>query len=229
MGVNKTDKSAKQHLRGWKAQKRRAMAVSLRAQGLKEAEIARRAGVCQQTVSKWLREEDERLAQLLEAGRQHLIQEQLAAIQKAQEFAFLGFRRSLRDAVEHVVVDGPDGQTMTTRRKGQSGNPAFLAQVVNASNRLAQMLGLDAPPQTPQPPADATPTTARVVTIVTKPEDAERLRDEHLIYVEAEAVQELEAPVDPGPPPAADGQAGEIPEPDKPRKGVRRRTRRRKD
>jgi transcriptional regulator with XRE-family HTH domain len=225
-------KSAKQDSRAWKAQRRRARAVGLRAQGLTDREIAKRVGVCFQTVSKWMREEDARLKQILEVGKHYLIREQLAALQEAQRMAFSGFKKSLRDAEETTITETPDGTTTSTKRRGQSGNPSYLAQVVATSNRLAQMLGLDAPPQTPQPPASTSPTTARVVTIVRNPKEAERLRDEHLIYVEAEEVQEIpqaSQAADPGPPSAADGEAGPVPEPDKPRKGVRRRPRRRKD
>lgn len=194
--------------------------------------IARRVGVCHQTVSKWLRDETDRLNQILEVGRQHLIREQLAALQEAQRLAFSGFKKSLRDAVEQTITETPDGTTTSTKRRGQSGNPSYLAQVVATANRLAQMMGLDAPPQTPQPPTATTPTNARVVTIVRDQATAERLRDEHLIYVEADAVQaipEAEKAIDLGPPPAADGEASPVPKPGKPHKGVRRRPRRRKD
>lgn len=225
--------SAKQHSRGWSAQARRAKAISLRAQGMTEPMIARRVGVCHQTVSKWLRDETDRLNQILEVGRQHLIREQLAALQEAQRLAFSGFKKSLRDAVEQTITETPDGTTTSTKRRGQSGNPSYLAQVVATANRLAQMMGLDAV-QKEEPPQDVEPIMEVVVDTT---DQAAQLRDVHQVTVKIENVHERFT-TDPemetgqqlsGPTAKTDQKAKAVRRTRNPRKGVRGRPRGRKN
>ena len=55
--------------------------------------------------------------------------------------AYQAWQLSMEDATEETV--GPDGE-VTSKRKGQSGNPALLKQAQDAMRAIREIVGLDA-------------------------------------------------------------------------------------
>lgn len=207
--------------------KKQATIYRLRLQGLEEAEIGARLGVSQQEVSRCIVREQERRRLERDLTSKQMADREAEELALVKREAWRGWMRSLRDAVETAEEDGgKNSGAVTTKRKGQSGNPAHLAAVIRASERIAKLYGLDAPP----PSREVTLTTEqgnepRVQLIVDTPEDANRLRDEHVILVEATQIQ----PTDPSPTPKAHKKASRVRKPKDPHQRVRGRSRGRKD
>jgi DNA-binding transcriptional LysR family regulator len=131
-------------------------AWTLRQEGRTEAAIAERLGVSQPAVSKMLRRVEDRVLKDLtkEVGRTKA--RQTAQLEWAASQAARAWERSLEDAVsvkESVAPIGPkDAQSerevgVETERttRGQSGNPALLAQFREALADIRKIWGLDAP------------------------------------------------------------------------------------
>lgn len=59
--------------------------------------------------------------------------------------AYAAWRLSLEEAVTHEIADTPKGTYEKTIKKGQSGNPALLAQCQSALKAIRELTGLDAP------------------------------------------------------------------------------------
>jgi hypothetical protein len=207
--------------------KKQATIYRLRLQGLEEAEIGSRIGVSQQEVSRCLLREQERRRRERDLTSQQMADREAEELALVKREAWRGWTRSLRDAVETTEQDGGQNSgAVTTRRKGQSGNPAHLAAVIRASERIARLYGLDAPP----PARELTLTTEqgrepRVQVIVDETEDANRLRDEHVILIAPQQVQAI----DPSPTPKAHKKASRVRKPKDPHQRVRGRPRGRKD
>jgi len=207
--------------------KKQATIYRLRLQGLEEAEIGSRIGVSQQEVSRCLVREQERRRRERDITSQQMADREAAELALVKREAWRGWMRSLKDAVETTEQDGGQNSgAVSTKRKGQSGNPAHLATVIRASERIAKLYGLDAPP----PARELTITTEqgrepRVQVIVDEPEDANRLRDEHVILIAPQQVQAI----DPSPAPKAHKKASRVRKPKDPHQGVRGRPRGRKD
>jgi len=198
--------TAKQHVGEIVRLKKQATIYRLRLQGLTEAEIAFRMNVSQQAISKSIVSERERLRLTRDVAGNLMVDREAEELALVKREAWRGWKRSLRE--------------------GESGSTPHLATVIKASERIAKLYGLDAPP----PVREMTLTTEqgkepRVQLIVDTPEDANRLRDEHVIFVEAAQVQ----PTDPGPAPKAHKKASRVHKPKDPHQRVRGRPRGRKD
>lgn len=219
--------SAKQHAAEIVRLKQQATVYRLRLQHLTEVEIGERLGISHQAVSRCILREQERLRYIRDLTNQQRVEQETAELDLVKREAWRGWTRSLKDAVETTEQDGGQNSgAVSTKRKGQSGNPAHLAAVIRASERIARLYGLDAPP----PARELTLTTEqgkepRVQVIVDETEDANRLRDEHVILIAPQQVQAI----DPSPAPKAHKKASRVRKPKDPHQGVRGRPRGRKD
>jgi DNA-binding transcriptional regulator LsrR (DeoR family) len=183
--------SAKQHANEMLRLKQRAAANRLRMCGLKQDAIAAKLGICQQTISRWLAEERETELAKINIAKHLWKSEQAAKLETVQNEAFIGWYRSLRDAVEvRRSSDDRSGESETTTTKGQCGSPSHLAQVIHASERLAALLGLDAP-QAKDPAENASEPVPVAEVIITDQEQAERLRDVHVVSIRADEIRML--------------------------------------
>lgn len=77
------------------------------------------------------------------------LSEEIAKIAEVETAAWIGWEESRQDKVVEIIErnkaeDGTRTKT-TTRREGQSGNPTFLQIALQAQDRRAKLLGLDAP------------------------------------------------------------------------------------
>lgn len=184
--------SAKQHTNEMRRLKQRAAANRLRVCGLKQDDIAARLGVPQQTVSRWLAEERETELAKINIAKHIWKAEQAAKLEHVQNEAWRGWYRSLKDAIEvKESSDDRSGDSKTTSTKGQAGSPSHLAQVIRASERLSALLGLDEPPQAKDPAVNASDAVPVAEVIITDQEQAERLRDVHLVSIRADEIRML--------------------------------------
>ena len=55
------------------------------------------------------------------------------------------WKESCGDIVEKIETDGPDGRTVTTKRRFSAGNPAHHTTVLKAIATLVDLLGIDPP------------------------------------------------------------------------------------
>lgn len=222
------------------AEKRRLMlktrAVRLRMMHLSEQEIADRLGVHNGTVSRWLNEDVSRAEKDLSAAHKRMRQQEAEEMVFLKQEAWKAWRRSLQDAQEVIETSGDDGGSTTHKRKGQSGNPSLLAQIIKASERIASLYGLDMPPPERE---DTSPVEPILEVEIDDPVKANELRDIHQVTIKVGDIKEV-LPVDPsgtsgeagqieGPAPQADTPAEAVRPARKPRKSVRRRSRVRKD
>lgn len=247
--ARKNEVSAKQHINEMLRLRQRTAANRLRMCGLKQEAIAAEIGVPQGTISRWLAEERETELAKINIAKHIWKSEQAAKLETVQNEAFIGWYRSLRNAVEvRQTSDDQSGNSETTTTKPQYGSPSHLAQVIHASAQLAALLGLNEPPVTPQMAALAMEQTGEmeiVEVVVDSTPEAARLRDQHLVAVRSEAIQPIkETADDPAtdPPPRArkrkppvappaetDAEATGVRPPPDPHQRVRGRPRGRKD
>ena len=126
-------------------------AWALRRQCLTEAEIAEKLGISQPAVSKILKRVEDRVLKSLarEIGREKA--RQTSQLDWVAAEAARAWARSLGDAVTVKQTDTPigpeggDGDRTETTVKGQSGNPALLAQLRGALADVRAIWGLNAP------------------------------------------------------------------------------------
>jgi transposase len=117
--------------------------------GMPQMQIADELGVNQATISRDLAELRK---EWLERSINHIDQKkaiELAKLDRLEVTFWEAWELSLKD-VETITeeVGGKYGPKTTTRREGQSGNPAFLEGVLKCINKRCELLGLDAPKRT---------------------------------------------------------------------------------
>ncbi len=130
------------------AKQREERAVELRLQGWKLTDIAKEVGYRDHA--------GVRVALLRCIARiptvenvVELRQREIAMLDEVEREAWEQWHRSTEDA-ETVTASGGDGKkksAITTKREGQSGNPALLEKIIKCSERRSKLLGLDAPQQ----------------------------------------------------------------------------------
>jgi DNA-binding CsgD family transcriptional regulator len=142
---------------------RERRAWELRVKGLTQGQIADQLDISQQGVSEILRRVEKRVLAELSASVAELKARQTAQLEYVYREAIAAWERSLRNAksVETttepaksddpaVGVDGGSKAGPTTTRtkrtvKGQSGNPALLAQALAALADIRAIWGAEAP------------------------------------------------------------------------------------
>jgi hypothetical protein len=185
--------SAKQHAAEMARLKQQATVYRLRLQHLTEVEIGERLGISHQAVSRCILREQERLRYIRDLTNQQRVEQETAELDLVKREAWRGWTRSLKDAVETTEDEGgKNNGAVTTKRKGQSGNPAHLAAIIRASERIAKLYGLDAPPPSKDPESQPQgPAMEILETIIESIEEADRLRDQHVVSVRSDAIQPL--------------------------------------
>ena len=95
------------------------------------------------TVSRYLADAIREASQLddLDVVRKH----ELLKLSAREAICHKQFQRSCEDAVTVVEEVGPRGITTKTYRKGQSGNPAYMAALDRIAQHRDRLLGLAAP------------------------------------------------------------------------------------
>lgn len=121
---------------------RQAKVIRLYLQGNRVHRIAKVMGISDRTV---LRDIDRaRQAWKEKTGRTYddLLPEKLAELEHIKRAAWVGWRESLKDEEETTETAGPEGTTVRRRRRGQSGNPAYLNTLCKLVETECQLLGL---------------------------------------------------------------------------------------
>lgn len=129
------------------AEKRQARVVSLYLQSARVHQIAKLMGISDRTV---LRDIERARASWREvAGRVYddLLPEKLAELDEIRRAAWKGWKRSLEDEEEITEETSAEGKKSKTRRRGQSGNPAYLNTLEKILRTECELRGmLDAKP-----------------------------------------------------------------------------------
>jgi predicted transcriptional regulator len=146
------------------ARTRESRAWELTRRGYTQERVAATLGVTQQAVSKILRRAEGRF---LDEFRERVAAEkarQTAVLEWVVEEALDAWQQSKRPAtITEVSILPPAGRRKKggerTRKteKGQSGNPAHLAEARAALREIRAIWGLDAPARTEAPANDDTP------------------------------------------------------------------------
>lgn len=124
------------------SEERQAKVIRLYLQGNRVHRIAKAMGISDRTV---LRDIDRaRQAWKEKTGRTYddLLPEKLAEIEHIKRAAWVGWRESLKDEEEVGESTGPEGTTVRRRRRGQSGNPAYLRTLAKLVETECQLTGL---------------------------------------------------------------------------------------
>lgn len=117
-------------------------------QGWNQTEIADKLGIDQSTVSRDIKT----LKAEWVKQRNGLVDEFEAKYRLLYREAYAAWMRSKEDAITEIqeAIEGGDtgnGQRLkaSTKKEGQSGNPALLAQAQAALKAIREMFGMDAP------------------------------------------------------------------------------------
>jgi transposase len=121
---------------------RQAKVIRLYLQGNRVHRIAKMMGISDRTV---LRDIDRaRQAWKERTGRTYedKLPEKLAEIEHIKRAAWVGWRKSLKDDEEVTETTSPEGVTVRRRRRGQSGNAAYLNTLAKLVETECQLTGL---------------------------------------------------------------------------------------
>src|SRR3990172_13296002 len=128
-------------------QRDRRLINDLYLQGWNQTDIADKLGIDQSTVSRdiktlkgeWLKQRNG-LAEEFEAKYRLIYREAYLAWLRSKEDA----ETTTQEAIEGDAASGKQRLKVSTRREGQSGNPALLAQAQAALKAIREMFGVDA-------------------------------------------------------------------------------------
>lgn len=109
------------------------------------ADVARHFHVRKETMLAWLKEANGLWNEELLAGRQLLMARMAIQTQVIARKAHEQFDQSCKALVE-TTTDADNNKT--TKRRGQSGNPAYLSVILAAMERMQKLLGDAAAPTT---------------------------------------------------------------------------------
>lgn len=136
-------------------------AWELRQDGLSVREIAAELGCHHATVCRLLANVERQVLENLVEVAEAVKRRQIAELERLYEQAWAAWELSLEDAELHRVTTGKAAldprqgklfecpPEVVTEKKGQSGNPAMLAQARGAMADMRALLGLDAAPRKP--------------------------------------------------------------------------------
>lgn len=140
--------SHRQHnrMRSDVAHERCGRTAALYLRGRTYQEIAQELGISRETVFRDMRVARRLWRQRASRTYQKHLYEQLARLDEVENQAWIGWERSLGNAVEDgsETIDGTEGTTRKTSKKTkkQSGNPTFLKVVQDAVRQRSELLGL---------------------------------------------------------------------------------------
>jgi predicted transcriptional regulator len=119
-------------------------AIDLQRRCMTHEAIAEKLGVHRHTVRRHLEKHNNALLKRLESTRLAEKTRQLKRLEWVVEQAAHGWQRSLEDAETIKTTDDASGADKTERTvKGQSGNPAMLAQLRETLADIRDLLKLD--------------------------------------------------------------------------------------
>lgn len=129
----------------------RRLIAELYLQGLYQEEIAERLGITQATVSRDLKYLSDQWQKSAEQDTATLKAELKQKYLLAWREATAAWQRSKEDAettIQEMIEGGDSGNGQqrlkaSTRKEGQSGNPALLAQAQAALKAIREMFGVD--------------------------------------------------------------------------------------
>ena len=121
------------------------IAAEMRLGGATLREIGLKIGIHESNVSRILKAHREELLARIDQNTQQWIAEQISRYEAVARLAARGFARSNEDRQRIEQTSTPDGVTEKTIIEGQSGNPAYLARIVDALARIDKLLGTEAP------------------------------------------------------------------------------------
>lgn len=135
--------------------KHRRKIAEMYLQGRYQEEIAEALGIAQSTVSRdikyllaeWREDAKKDIEQRkaeLEQKYIHIWREANAAWLKSLEAAETTIQEMIENGGDAGIAGGPGRLKASTRKEGQSGNPALLAQAQAALKAIREMFGVDA-------------------------------------------------------------------------------------
>lgn len=148
-------KQSRAFIRRLEAVERQRKVLRLRRQGLTEVQIADKIGCCQATVSKDINEHIDKLISYTRQDAEKQRAEELDRIEEVRQKALRGWQRSCGDeqisdveVIDVEVVGGGEKSKPAThkrkmRTKGQTGDPRFLAVLMNCVEKRCRLLGLN--------------------------------------------------------------------------------------
>lgn len=120
--------------------------ASLRLSGMSQYEIAAKIGVSQRTVGRDLAEIGAAWLKGALVGVDAVRAVEVARMERLIAMAVAGYQRSVQDKQRTKRVTGSrKGDRTETTTEGQAGNPGFLRVIKECSERIAALLGADAP------------------------------------------------------------------------------------
>lgn len=139
---DKPNTAEKNRLALAKSEARQARVIRLYFEGWRVHRIAKRLKISDRTV---LRDIDRARAEWRErsgATYENMLPEKLAEIDQLRAASWEGWKKSLEDAEEFAESVGPDGVTVTRKRRGQSGNPAYIRSLTKLIELECQLRGM---------------------------------------------------------------------------------------
>lgn len=122
------------------------IAAEMRLGGATEDEIGRKLGIDRSGVSRILKAHRQELLARTDENTREWIAQQIGRYEAVARLAARGFERSQKDR-QRIEINA-DGITEKTIIEGQSGNPAYLARLIDAFARIDKLLGTEAPSRT---------------------------------------------------------------------------------
>lgn len=120
--------------------------AAMRLAGMTQYEIAAKLGISQTSVWRDLHEISQAWIRGGLVGVDAVRAVEVARMERLIALAMSGYQRSTQDKQRTKQIDGgrKGGRTETTT-EGQAGNPGFLRVIKECSERIAALLGADAP------------------------------------------------------------------------------------
>ena len=123
-----------------------AQSAELYLRGFTQKQVAEQLDVSVDTVKSDLKKARECWRERSTQAISAMLYEQIAKIDQMERAAWLGWERSLRDAVQTTTEDIDKSESAETKLKivrvPQAGNPAFLKVISDAIRQRCELLGL---------------------------------------------------------------------------------------
>jgi hypothetical protein len=118
----------------------------MRLAGMTQYEIASKLGISQTSVCRDLQEIGAAWVKGGLVGVPAVRAVEVARMERLIAMAMIGYQRSIQDKQRTKTVKGSrKGDRTETMTEGQAGNPGFLRVIKECSERIAALLGADAP------------------------------------------------------------------------------------